>query len=112
MTRALPWLAVVVLIGTALAVGLQGKSRRTPDFAAMSAADDRRATDLLADRDRPWWNGHRLPTPASYTITYGPPARMGSWPEPPVGCPVMPVELARSLMSGRAASLPKDHPLA
>jgi rhodanese-related sulfurtransferase len=109
MVRILPWISVVVLIGTALAVGLQGKARRADDVR-LGATDQRRVAELLSDRDRPWWKGHRLTLPATQTIVYGPPEKMGAWPDPPPGCPVMPVELARALMSG--APIPSDHPLA
>ncbi len=99
---------VAVLVGAGVVIGIRaggGKIGGPPP----DRIDEARVAELLADRSRPWWQGHKLPMPRSSTLTYTVPEKMGAFPEPPVACPVMPVELARSLSLGRA-KLPADHP--
>lgn len=111
MGRIVAWAAVAAVIVAAVAIALQGKPRPSSDNAAFSEADEKRAAELLSDRARPWWQGHKLAMPALHQVNYLPPDKMGSFAEPPAGCPAMPVELARSLLLGRA-KLPSDHPFA
>ncbi|HZL71581.1 MAG TPA: rhodanese-like domain-containing protein [Planctomycetota bacterium] len=110
MTRVAPWIAVAALIGVAAWFGLKPKPPSVTGDA-LSAADERRVAELLADRTRPWHLGHKLPMPPQVKLVYQSAEKMGSFPEPPVACPVMPVELARALLTGRA-NLAPDHPLA
>jgi rhodanese-related sulfurtransferase len=111
MGRTLAWAAVAAVIVAAVAIALPGKPRPPLDNAAFSEADEKGVAQLLSDRARPWWQGHKLPMPPLHQIHYQSPNKMGSFAEPPAGCPVMPIELARSLLAGRA-KLPSDHPFA
>jgi rhodanese-related sulfurtransferase len=105
MARLAVGVAIVAIVGAAVALVL-GRSR-----TAAPPLDEDRISELLSDRSRPWWNGHKLPLPASQQIVYVAPEKMGSIAHPPDGCPVMPVELARGLLAGRP-ELPSGHPFA
>jgi len=108
MARKGFWAGAAVLIGGAVLVGVTvgtGILRGSPG----APIDEPRIAELLADHARPWWQGHKLPMPREVRLSYGAPDKMGAFPEPPVACPVMPVELARGLVSGRAR-IPEGHP--
>src|SRR5687768_9733737 len=96
MGRILALVAVAVVIAGGLAIAMREKT-------------DPRAAELLAEKSRPWWHGHKLPMPAKHTLVYRAPDKMGTFPDPPAGCPVMPVEVAHALLTGRA-KLSGDHP--
>ena len=111
MSRVAPWAAALILIAAGVVIGLQGRSAEKDSAQpGLSADEEKRCRELLADRGQAWWKGHRLPMPASVQIVYKPADQMGSFDQPPVACPVMPVEVARGLLKG--ISLPADHPLA
>jgi rhodanese-related sulfurtransferase len=111
MTRIFGWLAVALLAGAALVMALRNRGT-TSDIGVPppAAADAARATEILADKSRPWWKGHKLDLPTPVTIVYAPPEKMGDFAEPPLGCPVMPVEVARHLLAG--GKLDGGHPFA
>lgn len=108
MSRIVLWIAVAALICVGAWVGLKGKPS-TSGEVPWSAADEERVAALLADKTRPWWQGHKIPMPAMHQLLFRSPDKMGTFAEPPAGCPVMPVELARSLAVGKS-KLPPDHP--
>jgi rhodanese-related sulfurtransferase len=115
MARIAPWLSALLLIAAGLAIGLKGRLGKKTDTPVVrheepsGAPDEARVKDLLADRTRPWWQGHKLPMPPRTQLNYVAPDKMGSFNDPPVACPVMPLELARSLVKGHG--IPDDHPL-
>jgi rhodanese-related sulfurtransferase len=109
MGRVAAWAAVLLIIAGGLVFALKERARDSTPAASWTAADDQRVAELLADRSQPWWRGHKIPMPAKHVLLYKPDDKMGSFPEPPAGCPVMPVELARGLVIGRA-NVPSDHP--
>lgn len=115
MARIAPWAAALLLIAAGLAIGLKGRLGKKPDQPGVrledksGTSDEDRVNELLADRTRPWWQGHKLPMPSRTQLNYVAPDKMGSFNDPPIACPVMPLELARSLAKGRG--IPDDHPL-
>ncbi|HEU4334722.1 MAG TPA: rhodanese-like domain-containing protein, partial [Candidatus Eisenbacteria bacterium] len=109
MGRVLAIVAVAVVIAGGLAIALRHKPQIDSNDPPFSAADESRAAELLADKSRIWWQGHKLPMPAKHTLVFRAPDKMGTFPDPPAGCPVMPVEVARALAAGRAR-MSGDHP--
>jgi rhodanese-related sulfurtransferase len=100
--RVLLPLLILVLAGAGLlAYVLNSRKGASVDEAAVRK--------LLADRTRPWFQGHTVPTPRHMHTPFAAPEAMGAFPEPPVKTPVMPPELAFHLAMGRKA-VPEGHP--
>jgi rhodanese-related sulfurtransferase len=71
--------------------------------------DESAIRPLLDDRTRPWFQGHKVPTPNVIHLAYVQATAMGAFTDPPAKFPVMPVPLARHLTAG-TKTVPAGHP--